>query len=259
MGPLGPHTAAQKRMPPITTAAATRSFQMPCGAKGMPSFFMIASYSLSYVSRRTRCPGFGYSLIPLVSTMRRCIATSARTVPGRTKTCSEKKRESVSEAMIGTPKHQIHQAFSDERDTPKNGRTDAKAPVSILVPAQHLAGEGQTQRADHEDDTGHPRNFARILVGAPEIDLRHVEQHGADHEVGSPIVHRPQVPSEVLFVGQIEKAVVGFRGRGHVDKGQQAARDDLKNETKQGRAAKNVEPAGGTLGNRVPGRVFPQV
>ena len=106
--------------------------------------------------------------------------------------------------------------------------------------------------------TGHPRDFARILVGAQEIDLRHVEQHGANHEVGSPIVHRPHVPSEVLFVGQIEKAVVGFRGRGHVDEGQQAARDNLKDKTKQGGAAKNVEPAGGTLGNRVPGRVLPQ-
>ena len=67
------------------------------------------------------------------------------------KTCSEKKPGERFRGNNRATKHQIHQAFSDERDTPKNGRTDAEAPVSILVPAQDLTGEGQTQRADHED------------------------------------------------------------------------------------------------------------
>ncbi len=56
------------------------------------------------VSRLTSRPGIGHSLMPSFSTSSRCRPTSAdEQAAGMTKTCSAKKRDSVSPAMIGPP------------------------------------------------------------------------------------------------------------------------------------------------------------
>ena len=73
---------------------------------------------------------------------------------------------------------------------------DAESPVGILVEAQHLAGEGHAERHQQHEHAEDPGEFARKLVGAEEKDLRHVDEHDGDHEVGSPAVHGAQKPAE---------------------------------------------------------------
>ena len=120
--------------------------------------------------------------------------------------------------------HQIHEAFANEGNTTHDGGADSQTPISILIPAHHLPRKRQAQGAQHEYAAGNPSDLARILVGAKEKNLRHVEEHDSHHEIGSPIVHGPHKPSKILLVGQIEKTLVGFGGGGDVSESQQAAR-----------------------------------
>ena len=55
-------------------------------------------------------------------------------------------------------------------------RADAEPPVRVLVEAQHLAGEGHAERAQEQDDADDPGQLARILVGAEEEHLDHVDE-----------------------------------------------------------------------------------
>ncbi len=51
--------------------------------------------------------------------------------------------------------HQVHQRAADQRHAAHDGCADAEAPVSVLVEAQHLAGEGHAQgHQKHEDARG---------------------------------------------------------------------------------------------------------
>jgi hypothetical protein len=99
----------------MSRALKIRSFPMALGTNGTPSVLTSASYSATYVSLRTSLPGCGYSLMPAVSTNRRCRLTRAMMRPGMTNTCSVKKRDRVSAAMIGPA------SISCTRREPMNG------------------------------------------------------------------------------------------------------------------------------------------
>ena len=47
----------------------------------------------------------------------------------------------------GAAKHQAHEAFTDKGNPAQDGCTDAKSPVSILIPAQYLASKRHAQSA----------------------------------------------------------------------------------------------------------------
>jgi hypothetical protein len=113
-------------------------------------------------------------------------------------------REEARQSFRGNDRpaeHQIHKAFAEERDSTHDSGADAKTPVGVLIPAQHLPGKRHAQSAQHQYHAGHPGDLARILVGAKEKNLRHVQQHDADHEIRSPIVHGAHKPSKILLVG----------------------------------------------------------
>ena len=117
-------------------------------------------------------------------------------MPGMTKTCSAKKRESVGPPMMGPPSMQVDERAADQGNAAHDGGADAEAPVGVLIEAQHLAGEGHAEREQQQEDADDPGEFARKFVRAEEKDLRHVDEHDGDHEVRSPAVQRAQKPAE---------------------------------------------------------------
>ena len=63
-----------------------------------------------------------------------------------TKTCSAKKRVSVSPAMIGPPSITCTTCGPMTGTRPDDRRADPEAPVRVLVEAQDLAGERHAER-----------------------------------------------------------------------------------------------------------------
>ena len=145
-----------------------------------------------------------------------------------TKTCSAKKRESVAPAMMGPPSMRCTSGPPIDGNAAHDGGADAEAPVGVLIEAQHLAGEGHAEREQQQEDADDPGELAGKLVGAEEKDLRHVDEHDGDHEVGAPAVNGAQKPAERDVVVEELQAVPGFAGGGGVDEREQNAGDDLQ-------------------------------
>ena len=150
---------------------------------------------------------------------------------------------------------QVHHLASQQRRAPHDRRADAEAPVGVLIEAQHLAGERHPEGAEEQEDAGDPGQLARVLVGAEEEHLRHVDAHHGDHEVRAPAVHRAQVPAERLLVVQHLEALPGAGGRGHVDRRQADAGDHLDHEQDERSAAEDIPPARGLARDAVPGHL----
>ena len=116
--------------------------------------------------------------------------------PGITKTCSAKKRESVSPAMIGPPSSICTSVLAEKRNAADNGYADPQSPVGILIEAQDLSGERHAQRHQQQEDAKNPGQLAGKFVGAEQKHLAHVDEHHRDHEVGAPTVDGAQEPSQ---------------------------------------------------------------
>ncbi len=71
----------------------------------------------------------------------------------------------------------------------------------------HLAGECHAQREQQQEYAAHPGELARVFVRAKKKDLNHVQRHDRHHEIGSPVVHRAQIPAPELSVVQILRLV----------------------------------------------------
>ena len=136
-----------------------------------------------YVARLTRRPGIGHSLMPSFSTIKRCRPTNPISIPGMTKTCSAKNRESVAPAMIGPTEHQLHDRGTDDRHAARDRCADSESPIRVLIETQHLPGEGHAECHQQKKDTDDPGELARKLVGSKEKHLHHVNEDNRHHEV----------------------------------------------------------------------------
>ena len=67
-------------------------------------------------------------------------------MPGMTKTCRAKKRDSVWPPMMGPPSIMWTSGPPIHRHAADDGSADAEAPVGVLIKTQHLAGEGHAER-----------------------------------------------------------------------------------------------------------------
>jgi len=155
----------------------------------------------------------------------------------------------------GTAQHHLHDLRSEDGRAAGDGRSDPEAPIGVLVEAQDLSGEGQSQRAQEQEDSDDPGQLARELVGAEQHDLDHVEEDDRHHEVRAPAVHGAEVPAERLLVVEGLEALEGLVRRGHVDEGETDAGDDLEHEKNHARGPEDVPPARGATGHGV-GRGF---
>ena len=178
-------------------------------------------------------PGIGHSLMPSFSTISRCTPTNAISIPGITKTCSAKKRDSVAPAMIGPP------SIRFTNHGPMNGlrladrSPDPKSPISVLIEAQHLPGERHAQRHQEQEYADDPGQFAGKLVGPEQKHLHHVNEDNGDHEIRAPSVQRANEPAQRNVVIQNLQAVPRLARGGHVDEREQNAGDDLQDEDGQ--------------------------
>src|SRR6266702_5283373 len=90
---------------------------------------------------------------------------------------------------------------------------DSKPPISILVEAQDLPGEGHPERHQQEQHPDHPGEFAGKLEGAEEKDLHHVNDHQSHHEIRAPTMKRADEPSKcLLMVEGLETVPGAIRG-----------------------------------------------
>src|SRR5215831_5628448 len=69
-----------------------------------------------------------------------------------------------------------------------------------------------------------------------------MDDHDSDHEVGAPKMQCAEIPAQGLPKIQILKAGVSLISRGHIDKGQTDAGQNLEHKTKQGAAAEDIKP-----------------
>ena len=71
----------------------------------------------------------------------------------------------------------MYEAAANQRHTARDGCADSQAPVSILIKAENLAGEGHSQSHQQKEDAENPRKLAWKFVGAEQKDLRHMNEH----------------------------------------------------------------------------------
>ena len=115
---------------------------------------------------------------------------------------------------------QIDQPGPDDGNSAHNRGANAQSPIGVLIESQHLACKGHAERHQQKHDAEHPRQLTRILVGAEQEDLHHVDQDDGHHEIRAPAVQGSNEPSQGDVVIEDLQAVPGFpRGR-HIDESQ---------------------------------------
>ena len=92
-----------------------------------------------------------------------------------------------------------------------------------MIIGKQIAGEGEQQRQDQEDNADVPIEFARLLVRAGKKDAEHVQLDGDDHQVGSPAMHIAQQFAEGHVVLEVEHVAKGLHFAGMVVEHQQHA------------------------------------
>ena len=145
----------------------------------------------------------------------------------------------------------VDQRRSDDRRAGGDRRADPEPPVGVLVPPEDLPGEGHAERAQEQENAGDPGQLTRVLVGAKEEDLQHVQRHHEDHPIGAPEMDGAQIRAERRLIVQVLKALVRLVGRGDVHERQADAGGDLKREERERRAPEDVPPARGSPWNRM--------
>ena len=83
------------------------------------------------------------------------------------------------------------------------------------------------------------------LYAQKKKNLDHMNQDNGDHEIRAPTVKGANVPTERNIVIESLEAIPSLSGRGHINKRQHDAGNDLKHKHDEGSAAEHVKPAGG--------------
>src|SRR5262249_42035166 len=137
---------------------------------------------------------------------------------------------------------EAHQGRPDERNSTRDGGSNAEPPVGVLIKPQYLPGKRHPQRHQKEEDSDDPGQLSRVLVGAEEENLDHVNQNDRQHEVRAPTVERADEPAGGDLLIQSLQAAPSLAGRWDVDDRQQNAGDKLQDERRQSGATKDVKP-----------------
>ena len=128
---------------------------------------------------------------------------------------------------------------------------DPETPVGVLIEAHDLSGKRHAERRQQQEDADDPGQLARILVGAEQKDLRHVDEDDRDHEVRSPSVQRANEPAERDLMVQRLQAAPRLVGGWHVHHREENAGRELQAEDDQRGAAEDVPPAGRVARHRM--------
>ena len=123
--------------------------------------------------------------------------------------------------------------LADDRGVAGDRGAHRDRPEGQLVPRQQVAGEAEEEGEQEQHDSQHPVELARLLVGAGEEHAAHVQEDNSDHAMGRPAVHVPQEGAEGDGAAQVQHAVVGLGGGGHVVEHQQDAGGDQHHEQEE--------------------------
>src|SRR5882724_1431748 len=139
----------------------------------------------------------------------------------------------------------------DQWHTSHDRCPDSEPPISILVEPQDLSGEGHAKRHEQEEHANNPGEFARILEGAEEKDLHHVNDHQSDHEIRAPAMKCADEPSERLLMVEGLEAVPRAIGSRDIDESEADAGDELQNHHGETGTSEDVGPTSGVLRHRM--------
>jgi hypothetical protein len=119
----------------------------------------------------------------------------------------------------------VEHLVAEVRDVGGDGGADRDRPERELVPRQEVAGEGEAERQEQQDDADAPVELARPLVRAGVEDPAHVEEDDQHHRVGRPAVQIAQEAAERHRVLEVLDRAVRLGRVRHVIDHQQHAGD----------------------------------
>ena len=181
--------------------------------------------------------------MPSLVTRYRCAPISAAITPGDQQHVDRVEARERRGAEVRAAEQEVRQERSDERAAGVDVDTDDRGPVRALVERQQVAGEAHRQRQDQQHDADHPRQLARVLVGAVEEHPPHVQEDQDDHHRRAPLVHGVHELAEEHVVVDVADRLVGAAGRvGAVVHRQEHPGDRLVEEREQRRRAERVGP-----------------
>ena len=122
-------------------------------------------------------------------------------------------------------------------------RRDHRAPVGPVIPGEEVSGEAVGQREQQQRNSRYPGGFTRLLIGAVEECLGHMQHHHHDHHAGAPVVQAAHEPAARDFRQDVAQAVVRIAGGRRVIEGQQRASEGLHQKQEQRHTAENLVPA----------------
>jgi len=147
-------------------------------------------------------------------------------------------------AKIAAAAHHVRHLLSEERRAPRDVDRHGGRPVRLLIPRQQIAGEREAEDEEQQDDAGHPRHLAWLLVRTEHHDAQHVNHCGNDDEARAEEVQAADDAAERQLIGDVADAVVGVLRRGHVVHRQHHAGNQLHAEQEEQDAAGDEPPAG---------------
>jgi hypothetical protein len=71
----------------------------------------------------------------------------------------------------------VHDLEADDWGAARDRCADAQPPIGVLIETHDLPGESHPERAEQQHYACEPGQFARILVGAEQEHLGHVDRH----------------------------------------------------------------------------------
>src|SRR6266704_2175896 len=180
--------------------------------------------------------------------------TNPMSIPGITKTCRAKNRDSVAPAMIGPPSINLTIAGPAIGTRLAIEAPIPSPPIGVLIKAQHLPAERHAESHQQKKNADDPGELSGKLVGPKKEDLHHMNENNRHHEVRAPPVQRADEPAKSHVVVESLKAAPRLASRRNVNQGKQNPCDDLENEHHECGAAEYVPPTcrvarNGMLGN----------
>ncbi len=132
-------------------------------------------------------------------------------------------------------------------------------PEAELLIDQRIPREPERQRRPQQQKPDAPVELPRVAVGPGKIHPEHVQKDRHDHEIGRPLVERPDVPPEPDLPRDRGHALVCLGRGGHVVERQRDARHDLHDEQVEHRAPQAEPPLLEVIGHRLRPRVPEQL
>ena len=152
-------------------------------------------------------------------------------------------------AKIQPAGDQLERRGANPRQQEGESCPHARAPITLLVPTQQVAGEQHGQQHDKHGQCGPENKLPRRAIEPLHHQLHEVQTGQGDHRMAGVEVDSPQQPTAVNHLLQPEAALPGALGARAVIHPHHHAGNGLHQEAKHHRGRQHVAPTR-AAGNR---------